>query len=185
MGNLGFLLRRFTLGNLPLGDVVETAQHWEVESPKSAYIFYWLSYPEQLFNISEVPLYLPVNWKWPWCWEKLRVGEGGDRGWDGWMESLTQRTCVWANSGRWWRIGKPGVLQVHGVTKSDMTKQLNDTSKQLTLSLSMKLHTVVQLFSGVQLFATSRTAACMPGFPILHYLLEFAQTHVHWVSDAI
>ena len=25
----------------------------------------------------------------------------------------------------------------------------------------------------------------MPGFPILHYLLEFDQTHVHWVSDAI
>ena len=25
----------------------------------------------------------------------------------------------------------------------------------------------------------------MPVFPILHYLLEFAQTHVHWVSDAI
>ena len=25
----------------------------------------------------------------------------------------------------------------------------------------------------------------MPGFPVLHYLLEFAQTHVHWVSDAI
>ena len=25
----------------------------------------------------------------------------------------------------------------------------------------------------------------MPGFPVLHYLLEFAQTYVHWVSDAI
>ena len=25
----------------------------------------------------------------------------------------------------------------------------------------------------------------MPGFPVLQYLLEFAQTHVHWVSDAI
>ena len=24
-----------------------------------------------------------------------------------------------------------------------------------------------------------------PGLPALHYLLEFAQTHVHWVSDAI
>ena len=24
-----------------------------------------------------------------------------------------------------------------------------------------------------------------PGFPILHYLLELAQTHVHWVVDAI
>ena len=24
----------------------------------------------------------------------------------------------------------------------------------------------------------------MPGFPIIHYLPEFAQTHVHWVGDA-
>ena len=24
-----------------------------------------------------------------------------------------------------------------------------------------------------------------PGFPVLHYLLELAQTHVHWLSDAI
>ena len=24
-----------------------------------------------------------------------------------------------------------------------------------------------------------------PGFPVLHYRLEFTQTHVHWVSDAI
>ena len=25
----------------------------------------------------------------------------------------------------------------------------------------------------------------MPGFPVLHHLLELAQTHVYWVSDAI
>ena len=25
----------------------------------------------------------------------------------------------------------------------------------------------------------------MPGFPVLHYLPEFAQTHVHWVDDTI
>ena len=24
-----------------------------------------------------------------------------------------------------------------------------------------------------------------PGFPVLYYLLEFSQTHVHWISDAI
>ena len=24
-----------------------------------------------------------------------------------------------------------------------------------------------------------------PGFPVLHYLPEFAQVHVHWVDDAI
>ena len=26
---------------------------------------------------------------------------------------------------------------------------------------------------------------CMPGFPVFHHLPELAQTHVHWVSDAI
>ena len=32
-----------------------------------------------------------THWKRPWRWERLKVrGEGDDRGWDGWMESLTQ-----------------------------------------------------------------------------------------------
>ena len=53
-----------------------------------------------------------THWKRPWCWERLKVGgEGDDRGWDGWMASLTQWTWVSANSGRWWRRGKPGGLQ--------------------------------------------------------------------------
>ena len=26
---------------------------------------------------------------------------------------------------------------------------------------------------------------CKSGFPVIHHLLEFARTHVHWVSDAI
>ena len=35
--------------------------------------------------------------------ERLKMGgEGNDRGWDGWMASLTQRTWVWINSGGWW-----------------------------------------------------------------------------------
>ena len=40
---------------------------------------------------------------------------------------------------------------------------------------------VVQLLSCVQLFAT----LWISGFPVLHYLPELAQTHVHWVNDAI
>ena len=39
---------------------------------------------------------------------------GDDRGQDGWMASSTQWTWVWASSGRWWRTGKPGVLQSMG-----------------------------------------------------------------------
>ena len=46
------------------------------------------------------------------CWKRLKAGgEEGGRGWDGWMASPTQWTWVWANSGRWWWTGKPGVLQ--------------------------------------------------------------------------
>ena len=54
------------------------------------------------------------SWKRPWCWERLRAGEGGGGGWDGWIASLTQWTWVWANSRRWWRTGKSGVLQSMG-----------------------------------------------------------------------
>ena len=43
----------------------------------------------------------------------------------------------------------------------------------------------VQLLSHIWLFATSRAICGTPGSPVLHYLLEFAQIHVHWVSDAI
>ena len=32
------------------------------------------------------------------------------RQWDGWVASQSWWTWVWASSGSWWRIGKPGVL---------------------------------------------------------------------------
>ena len=53
----------------------------------------------------------PTHWERPWCWKRLKTGgEEGDRGWGGWMASLTQWTWVWANSGRQWRTAKPGML---------------------------------------------------------------------------
>ena len=41
--------------------------------------------------------------------------------------------------------------------------------------------------SGAQLCPTlcNPMNCCTPGFPVRHYLLGFAQIHVHWVSDAI
>ena len=34
-----------------------------------------------------------THWERPWCWERLKEGgEEDDRGWDGWMASLTQWT---------------------------------------------------------------------------------------------
>ena len=68
------------------------------------------------------------SWKRPWCWERLKAGgEGDDRGWDGWMASLTQWTGVWANSRRYQRTGKPGVLQSMGLrrVRHDWVTELN------------------------------------------------------------
>ena len=49
-----------------------------------------------------------THWKRPWCWERLKIGrEGDDRGWDGWVASLT---WVWVSSRIWLWTGKPGVL---------------------------------------------------------------------------
>ena len=42
---------------------------------------------------------------------------------------------------------------------------------------------VVQLFSCVRLW--DPVDCSTPGFPVLHCLLDFAQIHAHWVSDAI
>ena len=54
-------------------------------------------------------------WKRPWFWKRLKArGEEDDRGWDGWMASLTWWTWVWASSRSWWWTGKPGVLQSMG-----------------------------------------------------------------------
>ena len=53
-------------------------------------------------------------WK-DWCWEGLGAGgEGDDRGWDGWMASLTRWMWIWVNSGSWWWTGRPGVLRFMG-----------------------------------------------------------------------
>ena len=59
-----------------------------------------------------------IHLKRPWCWERLKAGgEGDDRGWNGWMASLTQWTWVWVRSGSWWCTGKPGVLQFMGLQR--------------------------------------------------------------------
>ena len=56
-----------------------------------------------------------THWKRPGCWERLKAGgEGEDRGWGGWMASLTQWPWVWVSSRREWRTGKPGVLRSTG-----------------------------------------------------------------------
>ena len=66
-----------------------------------------------------------------WCWERLKAGgEGDDRGWDGWMASLTQWTWVWVNSRSWWRTGKPGCCSPWGHKELDTAEWLNWTERK-------------------------------------------------------
>ena len=55
--------------------------------------------------------------------------EGDDRGWDGWMASLTQCTWVWVNSKSWWWTGRPGLLRFKGLqrVRHDWVTELNWT----------------------------------------------------------
>ena len=69
-----------------------------------------------------------THWKRPWCWERLRAGgEGDDRGWDGWIASLTEWIWVWASSRSWWWTRKPSVLQSVGSQRvgHDWVTELN------------------------------------------------------------
>ena len=71
-----------------------------------------------------------THWKRLWCWEGLGAeGEGDNRGWDGWMASLTWWTWVWVDSrNRWW-AGRPGVLRFMGSQRvgHDWATELNWT----------------------------------------------------------
>ena len=53
-----------------------------------------------------------THWKRPWCWERLKSGgEGHDKGWHGWMASLTLWTWVSASARSWWWRGRLAMLQ--------------------------------------------------------------------------
>ena len=85
---------------------------------------------------AETPILRPsdaivlTHWKRPRCWERVKEGgKGDDRGWDGWMASPTQWTCVGVNSRSWWWTGRPGVLRFMGsqTVGHDWATELNWT----------------------------------------------------------
>ena len=90
-----------------------------------------------------------THWKRPWCWEGLGAGgEGGDRGWDGWMASpagwhhrLDEREFEWipgvAN-------GQGGLACCYswGCKESDTTEQLNWTEAK-NWEYLLKVNTVL------------------------------------------
>ena len=142
--------------------------------------------------------------KRPWCWERLRAGgEGDDRGWDGWMASLTQWTWVWVNSRSWWWTGRPGVLRFmrlqrvghNWATELNWTEPKHSWGIVISLVISLACRMCSVDVSIIYKMKSERRSVMsnsllpmnhsMPGLPVHHQLPEFTQTHVRRVGDAI
>ena len=65
---------------------------------------------------------------WDWGQEEKGMTEDEMVGWHHWFNGH----AFWANSGREWRTGKPGVLQFVGHKELDMTWWLNNNSNNST-----------------------------------------------------
>ena len=76
-----------------------------------------------------------THWNRPWCWERLKAGEGDDGGWDGWMASPTRWTWDWPSSGSWWWTGKPGMLPYEAIGSQSQTGLSNWTELKFTVCL--------------------------------------------------
>ena len=80
-----------------------------------------------------------------WCWDRLNAGgEGDNRGWDGWMASLTRWTWVWISSGTWWWTGKCDVLQSVGSQSwtwlSNWTELIYFTYGNVSFHVTFSIH---------------------------------------------
>ena len=113
--------------------------------------------------------------------------------------SLTWWIWVWANFGKWWRTGKPGMLQSMG----SQTVRHDRATEQLWQSETEESSAMIPNFSQYDFFFnfkdlhvivvisqfSSVAQSCptlwdpmnrrMPGLPVHCQLLEFTQTRVH------
>ena len=115
----------------------------------------------------------------------LRIREGRDRGWNGWMVSMTQWTWVWENSRRWWRTGKPGMLQ--STVSQSQTQLSNWTTNGFlssqtwvnTASISMGILLKMWLFSKT---IFKRSAFSYPHFSLLWKMFSTSEYKSVWSS---
>ena len=102
-----------------------------------------------------------------------------------WLDGITDLMDVSLSElGSWWWTGRPGVLRFMGSQRvgHHWATELN-WSLLVYLNLKSFCHrcSVTQLC----LILCDPMDCSMPGFPVLHYLPEFTQIHVHGVGDTI
>ena len=70
----------------------------DITSPTKVHILKAMVFSVVMYGCESWTVKKAECWKRPWCWERLKAGgKGGNTGWDGWMASPTQWTCIWVN----------------------------------------------------------------------------------------
>ena len=132
-----------------------------------------------------------LAWKIPWTEGPGRLQSMGSlRVRHDWVTSLSLFTFIhWRRKWQPTPVFLPGESQgrgslmgchLWGRTESDKTEVTEQQQQQ-------QQTTSVQFNSAAQSCPTlcDPMNRSMPGLPVHHQLLEFTQTHVHWVNDAI
>ena len=101
-------------------------------------------------------------------WPALNAGKA---------DQMKSRRC-------WQRNVSAGVLWSGRRYKQPLL-QHHSQSFPFRQTLAFSYHISVQFSSVTQLCPTHCMDCSMPGLPVHHQVLEFTQTHVHWVGDAI
>ena len=88
------------------------------------------------------------------------------RTWYGWMASPTQLTWVWVSSRRWWRTGKPGVLQSMGLqrVRHDLSTE-QQPSKHIQNPTSFHIPTAATLFQIAIILCLDYCNSLLAGLP--------------------
>ena len=145
---------------------------WELDCKESWVLKNWCFWTVVLEKTLENPLD---------CKEIQPVHPKGDQSWVfiGRTDAEAETPILWLLHAKSWLSGKdPDDGKDWGQEKKDFRSPFSSILKVLSVqSVSSVAHSHPTLCDPMD--------CSMSGFPGLHYLQEFAQTHVHWFSDAI
>ena len=90
-----------------------------------------------------------IHWKRSWCWERLKVkGEGGSRGWDGWMAYGFSGYEFEQTPGDGEGQRSLAYFSPWGLKESDMTEQWNNSNNRICGETKV----FYSLFAGTKIF---------------------------------